>query len=78
MFDYSAICDVPDESLLHLTALLRAHRVCTVRPQVKPALRWFRDAAAMRILGAEVAMPISNSYRNARRHRGRTAAAPCC
>ena len=26
MFTYSAICDVPEETLLHVTALLRGHR----------------------------------------------------
>lgn len=73
MFAYSAICDVPEETLLHVTALLRAHRrrtgtrpgrrAGTARTQATLVLRWFRDAAAMRILAAEAGMPISTSYR---------------
>lgn len=73
MFTYSAICDVPEETLLHVTALLRAHRgrtgtrpgrrAGTARTQAKLVLRWFRDAAAMRILTAEAGIPISTSYR---------------
>ena len=73
MFTYSAICDVPEQTLLHVTALLRAHRheigtrtgrrAGTVRTQAKLVLRWFRDDAAIRTLAAEAGLSISTSYR---------------
>lgn len=73
MFTYSAICDVPAETLLHVTALLRAHRRVigtragrrsgTVRTQATLVLRWFRDDAPIRLLAAEAALPISTCYR---------------
>lgn len=73
MFTYSAICDVPEETLLHVTALLRAHRgeigtragrrAGSERAQAKLVLRWFRDDAAIRMLAAEAGLPISTSYR---------------
>ncbi len=73
MFTYSAICDVPEEALLHVTALLHAHRraigtrtgvrAATERTQAKLVLRWYRDDAAMRILAAEAGLPISTGYR---------------
>ena len=73
MFTYSAICDVPEQTLLHVTALLRAHRheigtrtgrrAGTVRTQAKLVLRWFRDDAAIRPLAAEAGLSISTSYR---------------
>jgi hypothetical protein len=73
VFTYSAICDVPEETLLHVTALLRAHRreigtragrrAGTVRAQAKLVLRWFRDDAAIRLLAFEAGLSISTSYR---------------
>ena len=58
MYTYSAICDVPEETLQHMTALLHAHRceigtragrrAGTVRTQAKLVLRWFRDDPPMR------------------------------
>ena len=73
MFTYSAICDVPEQTLLHVTALLRTHRreigtragrrAGTARVQAKLVLRWFRDDAPIRLLAAEAGLPISTSYR---------------
>ncbi|UQX11257.1 transposase family protein [Candidatus Mycobacterium methanotrophicum] len=73
MFTYSAICDVPEETLLHVTALLHVHRreirtragrrSGTVRTQAKLVLRWFRDDAPIRLLAMEAGLPISTSYR---------------
>lgn len=73
MFTYSAICDVPEETLQHVTALLHAHRceigtragrrAGTVRTQAKLVLRWFRDDPPMRMLAFEAGLPISTSYR---------------
>ena len=73
MFTYSAICDVPEETLQHVTALLHAHRceigtragrrAGTVRTQAKLVLRWFRDDPPMRMLALEAGLPISTSYR---------------
>lgn len=73
MFTYSAICDVPEETLLHVAALLHAHRreigtrarrrAGTVRTQAKLVLRWFRDDAPIRLLAAEARLPISTCYR---------------
>ena len=73
MFTYSAICDVPEETLLQVTTLLHAHRRAigtrrgaragTARTQAKLVLRWFRDNAKMRILAAEAGLPISTGYR---------------
>ncbi|MGB5150888.1 MAG: transposase family protein, partial [Mycobacterium sp.] len=73
MFTYSAICDVPEETLLHVTALLHAHRgeigtragrrAGTVRTQAKLVLRWFRDDAPIRLLAFEAGLPISTCYR---------------
>ena len=61
MFTYSAICDVPEETLQHVTALLHAHRceigtragrrAGTVRTQAKLVLRWFRDDPPIRTAG---------------------------
>ena len=58
MFTYSAICDVPEETLLQVTALLRGHRremgtrkgrrAGSERTQAKLVLRWFRDDAPIR------------------------------
>lgn len=73
MFTYSAICDVPEETLRYVTALLHAHRrdigtrvgrrAGTVRTQAKLVLRWFRDDAPIRLLAFEAGLPISTSYR---------------
>jgi len=64
---------VPEETLLHVTALLRGHRreigtrkaprAGSERTQAKLVLRWFRDDAPMRLLAAEAGLPISTSYR---------------
>ena len=60
MFTYSAICDVPEETLRHVAALLHVHRreigtragrrAGTARTQAKLVLRWFRDDAPIRLL----------------------------
>lgn len=73
MFTYSAICDVPEETLLYVTALLREHRRAvgtrnrrragSERTQAKLVLRWFRDDAPIRILAAEATLAISTAYR---------------
>jgi DDE superfamily endonuclease len=73
LFTYSASCDVPKETLLYVTALLRAHRreigtrvgrrAGTVRTQAMLVLRWFRDDAPIRMLALEAGLPISTSYR---------------
>src|SRR5574337_185057 len=72
VFTYSAICDVPERTVLHVTALLHAHRreigtrrgrrAGTVRTQAKLVSRWFRDDAAIRILAAEAGVAISTCY----------------
>lgn len=73
MFAYSAICDVPGETLRYVTALLTAYRheigtrsgrrTGTARAQAKMVLRWFRDDASMRELAAEAGLAISTGYR---------------
>ncbi len=73
MFVYSAICDVPEETLVRVTAWLLAHRrrigtrvgrrAGTVRAQAKLVLRWFRDDAGLRQLAAEAGIGISTGYR---------------
>jgi hypothetical protein len=73
VFTYSAICDVPEETLLHVTALLgehrrttgtrKGHRAGSERTQAKLVLRWFRDDAPMRLLAAEAGLAISTGYR---------------
>lgn len=73
MFTYSAICDVPEETLRYVTALLRARRreigtrngrrTGSERTQAQLVLRWFRDDAPIRLLAAEAGLPISTSYR---------------
>ncbi len=60
VFTYSAICDVPEETLVAVTAWLLAHRcrigtrvgrrAGTVRVQAKVVLRWFRDDASYNML----------------------------
>ncbi|UQX11053.1 hypothetical protein [Candidatus Mycobacterium methanotrophicum] len=83
MFACSAVCDVPEQTLLYATALLRTHRreigagagrrAGTARAQAKLVLRWFRDGAAIRILAAEATLGdlhlLSLSARGDRRHR---------
>ncbi|MCI4675662.1 hypothetical protein [Candidatus Mycolicibacterium alkanivorans] len=69
MFTYSASCDVPEETLLYVTALLHAHRreigtragrrTGTVRTQAKPVLRWFGDDAPIQLLPFEAQLAIS-------------------
>lgn len=73
MFTYSAICDVPEETLLHVTALLHVQRreirtragrrLGTICTQANLVLRWFRDDAPIRLLAMEAGLPISTSYR---------------
>ncbi len=73
MFRYSAICDVPEETVVAVTAWLWAHRrrigtrvgrrAGTVREQAKLVLRWFRDDAPLRQLAAEAGIGISTAYR---------------
>lgn len=73
MFRYSAICDVPEETVVAVTAWLCAHRrrirtrvgrrAGTVREQAKLVLRWFRDDAPLRQLAAEAGIGISRAYR---------------
>jgi len=63
VFTYSAICDVPEETLVRMTAWLLEYRhrigtrtgrrAGTVRAQAKLVLRWFRDDAPLRQLAAE-------------------------
>ena len=72
MFSYSAICDVPEKTLLHVIAL-RGHRrdigtgkgrrAGSEHTQAKLVLRWFRDDAPIRLRAAEPGLPISTSYR---------------
>ena len=73
MFAYSAICDVPEETLLWVTALVYAYRreigtrvgrrAGSERTQAILVLRWFRDDASIRILAAEAKLAISTAYR---------------
>ena len=73
VFTYSAICDVPEETLVAVTAWLLAHRcrigtrtgrrAGTVRAQAKLVLRWFRDDAPLRQLATEAGIGISTAYR---------------
>lgn len=73
MFTYSAICDAPEETLRHVTALLYGHRRAlgtrkgrragSELAQAKMVLRWFRDDAPIRILASEARMAISTAYR---------------
>jgi DDE superfamily endonuclease len=73
VFTYTAICGVPQETLLQVTTMLRTHRreigtrkgcrAGSERTQAKLVLRWFRDDSSIRILAAEFALPISTVYR---------------
>lgn len=63
MFSYSAMCDVPADTLTAVTGWLWAHqqrigtrrgrRAATVRTQAKLVLRFFRDDAGLRVLATE-------------------------
>jgi len=73
VFTYSAICDVPAETLMIVSGWLAAHRrrigtragrrAATVRVQATLVLRWFRDDASLRQLAGEARLPISTAYR---------------
>jgi len=73
VFTYSAICDVPEETLWIVTGWLLAHRreigtrvgrrAGSVRDQAKLVLRWFRDDAPLRQLATEAGIGISTAYR---------------
>jgi len=73
VFPYSAICDVPAETLMLVSGWLAAHRrrigtsvgrrAAAVRVQTKLVLRWFRDDASLRQLAGEARLPISTAYR---------------
>lgn len=73
MFTYSAICDVPVETLSRVTGLLRAlrgrpgsrpgRRACGARAHAVLVLRWFRDAAPLRQLAAEAGIAVATAYR---------------
>jgi len=73
VFIYSAICDVPEETLVRMTAWLLEYRhrigtrtgrrAGTVRAQAKLVLRWFRDDAPLRQLATEAGIGISTAYR---------------
>jgi DDE superfamily endonuclease len=73
VFTYFAICDVPEETLRYVTALLWAHRrevgtrkgrrAGSERMQAKLVLRWFRDDAPIRLLAVEAPLAISTAYR---------------
>ncbi len=73
MFTYSAICDVPEETLVRMTVWLLEYRhrigtrtgrrAGTVRAQAKLVLRWFRDDAPLRHLATEAGIGISTAYR---------------
>ena len=72
MFTYSAICDVPEETLVRMTVWLLEYRhrigtrtgrrAGTVRAQAKLVLRWFRDDAPLRHLATEAGIGISTAY----------------
>jgi hypothetical protein len=73
MFAYSSFCDVPEDTLVYVTALLYRHRqelgtrtgrrAGSERTQAKLVLRWFRDDPRMRVLAKECKMGISTAYR---------------
>jgi len=73
VFIYSAICAVPEETLVTVTAWLLTHRrrirtrlgrrAGTVRNQAELVLRWFRDDAPLRQLATEAGIGISTAYR---------------
>lgn len=73
MFAYSAICDVPVETLDFLTGLLHRHRRAhdrrpfqragTARTQAKLVLRWFRDNTRVTSLGRDHGLSQATAYR---------------
>lgn len=73
MFTYSAICDVPIETLDYLTGLLHRHRrthdlrpfqrAGTARTQAKLVLRWFRDNTRVINLGRDHGLSQATAYR---------------
>lgn len=73
MFTYSAICDVPIETLAYLTTLLEGHRRAhdlrpfqragTARTQAKLVLRWFRDHTRVANLGRDHGLSQATAYR---------------
>ena len=73
MFTYSAICDVPAETLQFLTSLLHRHRKAhdlrpaqragTSRTQAKLVLRWYRDATRIADLGRDHGLSQATAYR---------------
>ncbi len=73
VFTYSAICDVPTETLDYLTRLLHRHRkACdrrpeqragTARTQAKLVLRWFRDNTRVANLGRDHGLSQATAYR---------------
>lgn len=73
MFTYSAICDVPVETLDFLTGLLHRHRKThdlrpfqragTSRTQAKLMLRWYRDGSRVANLAADHGLSQATAYR---------------
>lgn len=73
MFTYSAICDVPIETLDVLTGLLHRHRtshdlrpfqrVGTSRTQAKLLLRWYRDGTRVAALARDHGLSQATAYR---------------
>ncbi|PLC10759.1 hypothetical protein AUQ48_17055 [Kocuria flava] len=73
MFTYSAICDVPIETLDFLATLLHRHRKThdrrpaqragTARTQAKLVLRWYRDSTRVVALGHDHGLSQATAYR---------------
>lgn len=73
MFTYSAICDVPVDTLNWLTGLLHRHRRAhdarpeqragTPRTQAKLLLRWYRDGVRVVDLGRDHGVSQATAYR---------------
>lgn len=73
MFVYSAICDVPAETLDTLTGLLHRHRkdhdlrpfqrAGSTRTQAKLVLRWYRDGTRVAALAADHGLSQATAYR---------------
>lgn len=72
MFTYSAICDVPVESLELLTGLLHRHRkdhdprpfqrAGSCRTQAKLLLRWYRNGTRVAALAADHGLSQATAY----------------
>jgi DDE superfamily endonuclease len=70
---YRATLDVPVQTLVRVTAWLAVHRRrigspkgsrrASCRTQALLVLRWFRQAAPMRVLAQDASLPISTAYR---------------